>query len=62
MSQMTLQSSLEPRMLQIVSVQGGHDDYNLYYVFLYFAEDQIESRSVLLLCLHHVTSHSIEVT
>jgi len=26
-------------------VQGGHDDY----VFLYFADDQLESRSVLLL-------------
>ena len=33
---------------------GGHDDS----VFLYFADDHIESRSVLLLCLHHVTSHS----
>ena len=37
---------------------GGHDDY----VFLYFTDDQIKSRSVLLLCLHHVMSHSIVVT
>ena len=32
------------------------------YVFLYFADYQIESRSVLIQCLHHVTSHSIVVT
>ena len=32
------------------------------YVFMYFADDQIKSRSVLILCLHHVTSHSIVVT
>jgi len=31
-------------------------------VFLYLADDQIESMSVLLLCLHHVMSHSIVVT
>jgi len=34
----------------------------IIFVFLYFANDQIESMSVLLLCLHHVTSHSIVVT
>ena len=32
------------------------------YVCLCFADDQIESRSVSLLCLHHVMSHSIVVT
>jgi len=45
-------------MLQIMPVfYVGHDEY----VFLYFAPDQIENRSVLLLCLHHVAFDSSHV-
>ena len=56
---MTLQLSLEPRLLQIVPVFMVA--MMIIYV-LYFADDQFESRSVLLLCLQRVTSHSIVVT
>jgi len=43
---MALQSSLEPRMLQTVPVFMVA--LMCIYVFFYFTDDQIESRSILL--------------
>ena len=61
---MTLQSALEPRMWQFMPdfMVAMMITLCIHVCFLYFADDQMESRSVLLLCLHHVVSHSIVVT